>query len=153
MKLPELPPKVTEAMATALSAAQSLGYETGREEIDLRPIEREAEKAQRNLVLAIREWGASLQQQQEKSAVTSDSTQHPVQPLQVDPDGVLRFKPNAIVRFLLDAGPFDMNKLALMPWSDEDRCQFAQLIGYSLSGYSDLSYVSDAEYARAEASQ
>jgi hypothetical protein len=141
MTLPELPPTLVEAITTVVEEATFFG--------DV-PATREAKaKAE----LAIREWGASLQQQQEKSAVTSDSTQHPVQPLQVDPDGVLRFKPNAIVRFLLDAGPFDMNKLALMPWSDEDRCQFAQLIGYSLSGYSDLSYVSDAEYARAEASQ
>lgn len=33
-----------------------------------------------------------------------------------------------------------MNKLALMPFADEDREQFAQLIGYSVSGFGDLSY-------------
>ena len=80
----------------------------------------------------------------------SDQAQHPVQPLVVNGDGVTRFKPNAIVCFLLDAGPYDMNKLALMPWSDEDRQQFAQLIGYSLSGYGELSYVSDEAYDRAQ---
>ncbi len=78
-------------------------------------------------------------------------SQHPIQPLAIDKDGVLRFKPNAIVRFLLDAGPYDLNKLALMPWSDEDREQLAMLIGYSLSGFSELSYVSDETYERAEA--
>lgn len=76
---------------------------------------------------------------------------HPIQPLIMDEQGVLRFKKNAIVRFLLDAGPFDMNKIALMPFSVEDREQFAQLIGYSLSGFSELSYVTDATYEQAAA--
>lgn len=74
---------------------------------------------------------------------------HPIQPLVLDENGVLRFEENKIVRYLLDAGPFDMNKLALMPFSNEDREQFAQLIGYSLSGFSELSYVSDETYNRA----
>lgn len=77
---------------------------------------------------------------------------HPVQPLDLDEHGVLRFKANAIVRFLLDAGPFDMNKLAMMNFSQEDREQFAQLIGYSLSGFGELSYVSDETYDRAQKS-
>lgn len=72
---------------------------------------------------------------------------HPMQPVVVDDDGVHRFKKNAIVGFLLDAGPFDLNKLALMPFSDEDRTQFAQLIGYSVSGAGDLSYF-DSEVTR-----
>ena len=75
---------------------------------------------------------------------------HPVQPLVTDSEGVLRFKANAIVRYLLDNGPFNLNDLALLPFSDEDREQFAQLIGYSLSGFGDLSYVSDETYERAE---
>lgn len=74
---------------------------------------------------------------------------HPVQPLENDNYGVLRFKQNAIVCFLLDAGPFDMNQIARMPFNDEDREQFAQLIGYSLSGFCDLRYVSDETYERA----
>lgn len=55
--------------------------------------------------------------------------------------GTVYFKANAIVRFLLDAGPYDMNKLAMMPWADEDRIQFAQLIGYAVNGFGELSYV------------
>jgi len=74
---------------------------------------------------------------------------HPTQPLDLDEHGTLRFKANAIVRFLLDAGPFDMNQLALMTFSQEDREQFAQLIGYSLGGFGELSYVSDETYQRA----
>lgn len=77
---------------------------------------------------------------------------HPIQPLGLDEHGVLRFKANAIVRYLLDAGPFDMNKLALMPFSQEDREQFAQLIGYSLGGFGELSYVSDETYDAADKS-
>jgi len=76
---------------------------------------------------------------------------HPVQPLIKEANGTVRFKKNAIVRFLLDAVPFDMNQLAIMEFSDEDREQFAQLIGYSLGGFSELSYVSDATYDRAAA--
>lgn len=67
-------------------------------------------------------------------------SKHPLQPVAADDNGVARFKDNQIVRFLLDAGPFDLNQLALMPWSDEDRCQLAQLLGYSVSGYGELSY-------------
>jgi hypothetical protein len=36
-----------------------------------------------------------------------------------------------------------MNNLALLPFSNEDRVQFAQLIGYSLNGFGELPYVSD----------
>ncbi len=78
-----------------------------------------------------------------------DSLPHPHQPLGTDENGTLRFKQNKIVRFLIDMGPFDMNKLAMMNFSDEDRVQFAQLIGYSRSGFGDLSYVSDEAYEAA----
>jgi hypothetical protein len=57
--------------------------------------------------------------------------------------GVERFKENKIVSYLLDAGPIDMNALAIMRFSNEDREQFAQLIGYSVCGFCELSYVSE----------
>ncbi len=75
---------------------------------------------------------------------------HPIQPLEKDEDGVVRFKANAIVNYLLDNGGIDMNDLARVDFSQEDREQFAQLIGYSLSGSGDLSYMSDATYEAAE---
>lgn len=75
--------------------------------------------------------------------------EHPMQPLLRDRRRILRFKPNKIVQFLLDAGPFDMNQLARMKFSREDREQFAQLIGYSLQGFSELEYVSSSAYQRA----
>lgn len=70
----------------------------------------------------------------------------PMQPLYKDNEGIVRFRENAIVQYLLDAGPFNMNQLAMMPFRQEDKEQFAQLIGYSLSGFGDLSYVSDKTY-------
>ena len=74
----------------------------------------------------------------------------PMQPV-VNVDGVARFKENAIVCHLIDTHPScDMNKLAGMDFTDEDRMQFAQLIGYSVGGYADLSYVSDESYEAAE---
>lgn len=77
------------------------------------------------------------------------SKPHPIQPLEVDEHNILRFKSNAIVQYLLDAGPFDMNHLAVCNFSIEDREQFAQLIGYSLSGFGELSYVRDEKYSTA----
>jgi hypothetical protein len=81
---------------------------------------------------------------------------HPMQPIEPDAHGVMRFKANAIVRHLLETHPTEsMNTIALGRFSREDREQFAQLIGYSVSGAGDLSYVSrelieaaDAEVAR-----
>ncbi len=72
------------------------------------------------------------------------------QPLVLDDEGVVRFRHNRIVRTLLDVGPMDMNALALMPFSDEERQIFAQLIGYSVSGYGDLSYVDNEALERAD---
>jgi hypothetical protein len=74
---------------------------------------------------------------------------HPIQPTEIDGHGVLRFKRNAIVDYLLDNGGIDMNDIARLDFSREDREQFAQLIGYSVSGFSDLSYASDLTYSTA----
>jgi hypothetical protein len=75
---------------------------------------------------------------------------HPMQPLIWDKDKVIRFKRNDIVRFLLDAGPYDLNKLALMPFNREDREQLAQLIGYSVSGFGELGYCSKKSVMEAD---
>ena len=69
---------------------------------------------------------------------------HPIQPLVTTESGVVRFKENRIVSHLLEvAGKHGtgLNELARMSFSREDREQFAQLIGYSASGFCDLSYV------------
>jgi len=69
----------------------------------------------------------------------------PIQPIK---DG--RFVENRIVRTLLDDGPYNMNDLATMDFTDQERTQFAQLIGYSLSGFGELSYVDDETYGAAK---
>lgn len=70
----------------------------------------------------------------------------PIQPIYTDDQGAHRFQKNAIVEFLLDNGGYTLNDLAIMKFSNEDREQFAQLIGYSLSGFAELSYVSDETF-------
>ena len=71
------------------------------------------------------------------------TNEHPMQPVEID-EGVARFKRNSLVCYLLDSHPMvDMNHLAILPnIPQEDREQFAQLIGYSVSGFGDLSYAS-----------
>jgi len=73
----------------------------------------------------------------------SEKPAFPQQPLVWD-DTVIRFRENRIVRFLLDAGPFDLNQLAHMPFDDDEREQLAQLLGYSVGGFMELDFVSDS---------
>lgn len=70
-------------------------------------------------------------------------TKQPIQPIVGDENHILRFKQNAIVRHLLDHGGIDLNAIGRMDFSDEDRAQFAQLIGYSICGFSELPYASE----------
>lgn len=74
----------------------------------------------------------------------------PIQPLEKDEHGVVRFRANKVVQYLLDNGGLDMNDLAMVDFPREDREQFAQLIGYSHSGSGDLSYMSDAVWEAAD---
>ena len=85
-----------------------------------------------------------------ETATPRDGVKHPVQPLCEDKHGVLRFKANAIVRYLLDNGGIGMNALAVEDFTREDREQFAQLIGYSHTGAGTLSYMSDAAWFAAQ---
>lgn len=68
---------------------------------------------------------------------------HPMQPLIKDERGVIRFKENQIVTYLLEKGGIDLNTLAfdacLFPVNDWE--QFYQLIGYSLEGFCEKSRV------------
>lgn len=74
---------------------------------------------------------------------------NPVQPLYKTDSGVVRFKPNAIIDYLFNSGALDLNKIAAMPFTQDDREQLAQLLGYSLSGFGTLSYVTDETYSLA----
>jgi hypothetical protein len=87
-----------------------------------------------------------------KRSAPTTPPKHPMQPL-VEIDGVLRFKRNAIVDGLLYVASthgYDMNEIARADFTREDRIQFAQLIGYSLSGFSELPYVDGDTFAAAE---
>lgn len=78
---------------------------------------------------------------------------HPIQPVETDAHGTLRFKGNAIVRHLLDFASSrgcSLNEIAAMDFTRDDHVQFAQLIGYSVSGFGDLSYVDNETYDAAE---
>ena len=69
---------------------------------------------------------------------------HPLQPILKASDGVIRFKPNKLVRLLLNQLPGGLNRLQELAHGlveDEDWEQLAMLIGYSVSGWGDLSYV------------
>jgi hypothetical protein len=89
----------------------------------------------------------------------------PMQSIVQDAHGVLRFRENAIARMLLDRdtergrvcpdfparSDGGLNWIAMREFSQEDQEQFAQLIGYSISGYHELSYVSDKSASQASA--
>lgn len=60
---------------------------------------------------------------------------HPIQPLEIDSTGIVRFKPNKIVELLLADSSLDLNTLFTIPFDNNDREQLAQLIGYSISGF------------------
>lgn len=63
---------------------------------------------------------------------------HPMQPLVRDAEGTIRFKKNAVARFLLDTSQYDLNKLWTMDFPKEDWAQFYQLIGYSVGGFGEI---------------
>lgn len=71
---------------------------------------------------------------------------HPTQPIDFAADGVVRFKSNEIVMWMLKGGNrFDLNIIADMVarkiFSVADYVQLMQLIGYSVCSFGDLSMV------------
>jgi hypothetical protein len=71
-------------------------------------------------------------------------SKNPMQPVLKDSSNVIRFKQNEIVRQLLELSKshgFGLNEIGHGNFTLDDQMQFAQLIGYSVSGYGDLSYV------------
>lgn len=77
---------------------------------------------------------------------------HPMQPIVVSENGRIRFKKNQIVDDLYElrkVHKLDLNEMACRNYSQEDRNQFAQLIGYSVDGWGTLSYAIDVEKADA----
>jgi hypothetical protein len=76
-----------------------------------------------------------------------------MQPLLRDEHGRLRFKSNAVVNALLDHGQSTncgLNELRMRDFPQEDWEQFYQLIGFSVSGYGDVSVISRKTVNRAD---
>ena len=68
---------------------------------------------------------------------------HPMQKIYRDDSGVVRFRGNEIIRHLCDTGALNLNRIAAMGFSDEDHMQLAQLLGYSVGGFGELSYADE----------
>lgn len=99
------------------------------------------------------------------AAKTKGYWPQPMQPVAEDKHGVVRFRSNKIVRELLDRDTErgrtypdypartdgGLNWIGEQDFPQADEEQFAQLIGYSICGYHELSYVSDESAARASA--
>lgn len=79
----------------------------------------------------------------------------PQQPVVVR-EGISRFQSNALVQHLYDWAQVrghGLTELALVDAPDSHRQQFAQLIGYSIDGYGELSYVDEQAFERAAAAE
>ncbi len=88
---------------------------------------------------------------------------HPMQPVYEDTRGTIRFRKNVVVEALLDwdsergrvhpnfpaRSDGGLNWIGTQDFAQEDEEQLAQLIGYSVSGYHELPYVSDKSAAQA----
>lgn len=81
-----------------------------------------------------------------------------MQPIVKTESGVVRFKENRIVSDLLEAARgtrhLDLNQIAIDyargKYTQAEMMQVAQLIGYSVSGFGDLSYADRAVVRRAD---
>lgn len=76
-------------------------------------------------------------------------TKHPMQPI-VLVDGIARFKDNRLVRFLIDQYGLNQLHMRCSDATQDDWNQLAQLIGYSVSGFGDLSYADHETVAKAD---
>ena len=78
----------------------------------------------------------------------------PMQPICITSDGVIRFKQNRMVNDVYEFSQlrgFGLSEMARRDYTQEERMQFAQLIGYSVSGYGGLSYASPESVKKADA--
>lgn len=85
--------------------------------------------------------------------VLYEGDEPPIQPVYLDTNGHIRFLDNRIVRDVLEVSAlhgFSLNEISLRRYTLEERQQFAQLIGYSVSGYGNLSYVDRRACDRAD---
>ncbi len=67
---------------------------------------------------------------------------HPLQPIEIS-DRTPRFRQNDIVVHLVSLHPEVLDSLDSSAFSSEDKMQLAQLLGYSVGGFCELSFVTD----------
>lgn len=77
---------------------------------------------------------------------TAAAMKLPLQPLYRDAKGVIRFRGNAVVQWLVDSRIVNLNGILIENFPQADVEQFWQLLGYSIAGYAELSFVSDETY-------
>ena len=82
--------------------------------------------------------------------VVVSTAAQPLQPYQMDAHGVKRYRSNEIVRNLVDSGKASLNHLAAIDWNLADKRQFWQQLGYSESGFGDLSFSPEGMQAEVE---
>lgn len=81
---------------------------------------------------------------------------HPLQPIVWDGEGTVRFQENPIIRFLQEfaaskgMGLNELHMLRNSNWSKRDWSQFMQLLGYSVSGFGDLSFIPETDVHKAD---
>lgn len=84
--------------------------------------------------------------------------EQPMQPIAFTKDGVIRFRKNMVLCFLLEEAregrKCDLNRIAQQRfsanWPADDVEQFWQMLGYSVSGYGDLSFVRRSTIKKAD---
>ena len=89
-----------------------------------------------------------------------EELKNPEQPIGLDALGCMRFKPNTIVRWLIDeaiAGRArTLNYIVTRGspgFSTDDLTQFWQLLGYSVSGIGELDFIDKEKVARWDATE
>lgn len=63
---------------------------------------------------------------------------HPIQPLLQDEDGTVYFKENSVVTYLWIYSRLKIADITKQGFSQEDKEQFAQLIGFNIDRFSEL---------------
>jgi hypothetical protein len=68
----------------------------------------------------------------------------------IDEQGVQRFKENGVLKYLFDRGALDLNEIARIyhtkkPFSQRDYAELNMMLGYSVSGWCDLSAFQDMD--------
>lgn len=61
-----------------------------------------------------------------------------------DEDGTRRFKPNAVVQWLVRTGKVNLNDIPVWSIPGEDLDEFWQMLGYKVCDYCELSFISES---------